>query len=259
MSFRSWLRDALDVYVQWNWSWTFDAALRYGVVSEQLGRLASVGVWRICDVGCGARGGLVNYFQSPIVGVDLNFEPRIVRRFPLCRPVRGSALALPVGDETFDVVVCLDVLEHVAAGERTLVVDELFRVVRRSGWVFVGAPCGLEARQAEEEANALFRRRAGRDHPWLIEHLRNEPLSCEEMGSWISRAAARRMGEFELRAFPNTSLALWRRLHRLMWSVPQSIQFQRLLFQPWFAWLKRQAGPPWYRQVWSARSSGWGA
>ncbi len=258
MSFCSWLRGALDFYVQWNWTWTFDAAMRYGVVSEQLGRHGPTDACRICDVGCGTRGGLAAYLRARVVGVDLSFEPRVVRRFPLCRPVTGSALALPMASGTFDVVVCMDVLEHVAAEERQRLVEQIFRIAKPHGWVFIGAPCGLEVRQAEEEANALFRARTGRDHPWLVEHLRNAPLSREELGRWIACAAEEYMGNFTLDAFPNLSLALWKRLHQWMWSVPLSIQFQRLLFRPWFAWLKRQQGPPSYRWIWSVRSSRWG-
>lgn len=259
MYWHSLLRRTLDFYVQWNWAWTFDAALRYGVVSEHLGQQDSrKSAWRICDVGCGTRGGLASYLRTPVLGIDLSFEPRIIRRFPLCRPVTASALALPMANATFDVVVCMDVLEHVAAEKRRQLVEEVFRVVRPHGWVFIGAPCGAEVRQAEEEANALFRASTGRDHPWLIEHLRNDPLFCEELRDWIAHAAAERWGDFELRAFPNLSLALWKRLHRLMWSHPLIIQFQRLLTQPWFAWLKRQQGPPSYRWIWSVRSSRWG-
>lgn len=258
MLIRSGLRRALDFYVQWNWAWTVDAAMRYGLVIEQLGQHGLAGTRRICDVGCGTRGGFAAYLRAPVVGVDLGFEPRIVRRFPLCRPVIGSALALPLASEAFDVVVCMDVLEHVAAEGRPQLVDQVFRVASPRGWVFVGAPCGPGVRQAETEANALFRARTGRDHPWLIEHLCNAPLSCEELHGWIAHAAEAHMGDFEMDVLPSVSLAMWKRLHRLTWSLPLSIQFQRLLFQPWFAWLKQHQGPPSYRWIWGVRSLGWG-
>jgi 2-polyprenyl-3-methyl-5-hydroxy-6-metoxy-1,4-benzoquinol methylase len=250
------LRRLLDSYVQWNWTWNVDAAMRYTAVTEGISHFATSSTSRrICDVGCGTRGGITAYLKVPAIGVDLVFVPHIVRRFRLCTPVASSALSLPFANGTFEVVVCLDVLEHVPSDKRPLLLDEMFRVVGSRGWVFVGAPCGQVVREAELQANALYRARTGRDHPWLAEHLQNAPLNCDDLQTEITRAAKIHMGHFDIKSFPNMSLRLWKRLRRVLWSQPAAIHFQRLLFQPWFAWLKRRNGPPGYRRIWSVNAS----
>ncbi|NLF00809.1 MAG: class I SAM-dependent methyltransferase, partial [Anaerolineales bacterium] len=106
------LRRWLDPYVQWNWAWNIDAAVRYGAVISRIQPADLTGrPLRVCDVGCGTRGGFSGYMPLPVVGVDITFAPHIVRQFPLCAPVIASGDALPLPSGAFDLVVCMDVLE----------------------------------------------------------------------------------------------------------------------------------------------------
>jgi ubiquinone/menaquinone biosynthesis C-methylase UbiE len=50
---------------------------------------------------------------------------------------KGSAEALPFPDQTFDVVVCLGVLEHLPPPVRQTTLQHIIRVVRRPGWVAI--------------------------------------------------------------------------------------------------------------------------
>ena len=250
------LRKLLEPYAQWNWAWTADAAVRYNTVIEEISRHAGLDdPLKICDVGCGSRGGITAYLTKPAVGVDLTFVPAVIRRFPLCTPVAASAGELPFTSGTFDIVVCLDVLEHVPANGRQQLLTEMFRIARPDGLVLVGAPCGQDVREAEVQANALFRARTGRDHPWLVEHLQNDPLDFEHLQTQITQIAKTYMEHCDVVALPNMSLTQWKYLRRMLWSQPIAIHFQRLLLQPWFAWLKKRNGPPSYRWIWSVRAS----
>jgi len=82
----------------------------------------------------------------------------------------ATGTALPFGDNSFDGVICLDVLEHVPATERVALLGELTRVARR--YVLLAAPFatpGVAA--ADAELFALIQARHGYAHAFLDEHL----------------------------------------------------------------------------------------
>ncbi len=81
---------------------------------------------RVLDVGCGEKP-YQPYFRSAAeyVGVDLEGNPHA--------DLHGPAEQLPVEDESFDLVLCIQVLEHVDDPARA--VRELHRVVKPGGRV----------------------------------------------------------------------------------------------------------------------------
>lgn len=77
--------------------------------------------------------------QFSVVGLDL--ETDVVRTAfegTGVHPVVGSGTALPLRSETFDVVVALDVLEHISTPEVAL--EEFRRVLRPGGHLFLSMP-----------------------------------------------------------------------------------------------------------------------
>ncbi len=83
---------------------------------------------RVLDVGCGVK----PYFPffsgaSEYVGVDLPGNPHA--------DLVGSAEQLPVDDGAFDIVLCVQVLEHV--DDPAAVIRELHRVTRPGGRVLL--------------------------------------------------------------------------------------------------------------------------
>lgn len=92
-------------------------------------------------VGCG-KGDEVAYlrraFSSPrIVGLDLEarFSPQA--RAERC-VVRADAKALPFKSAMFDFAAAFHSLEHV--GDARAALDEILRVLRPGGWLYVGVP-----------------------------------------------------------------------------------------------------------------------
>lgn len=90
---------------------------------------------RVLDLGSG-RGywaGKAARAGADVVAYDLKPErvERAALRYPRVRFVHGSADATGLGDETFDVVLILSVLEHTAEPERVLA--EIARILRPGG------------------------------------------------------------------------------------------------------------------------------
>ena len=94
---------------------------------------------RILDVGCGtgATTAALSRFGG-VSGLDMGLDAlrhAHARGLPVAR---GSAENLPVGDATLDVVVALDVLEHLDDDRRAL--GEILRVLRPGGLLLATVP-----------------------------------------------------------------------------------------------------------------------
>jgi SAM-dependent methyltransferase len=94
---------------------------------------------RVLDAGCGS-GRLFTYdlrgCASLIVGVDLTSD--VAQNPNIDRPLRASLTALPFASETFDLIICKHVLEHLAEPESAF--RELARVLRPQGRLLVLTP-----------------------------------------------------------------------------------------------------------------------
>jgi 2-polyprenyl-3-methyl-5-hydroxy-6-metoxy-1,4-benzoquinol methylase len=88
---------------------------------------------RVLDAGCG-EGVLVEEYAGrlAIEGVDAAYASDHV--------TRGSVLALPAADASYDRVLCLDVLEHLSYAEQPRALAELRRVLRPDGELLLSVP-----------------------------------------------------------------------------------------------------------------------
>src|SRR5690606_9067491 len=129
---------------------------------------------RILEVGCGA-GHVLALFDGERTGVDLSpamldrARARLGRRVRL---VRGSALDLPLADDSFDVVLCTEVLEHVPDPGRA--VAELLRVAAPGARVIVSIPNERNIDRAKRAImripvlRGLMRTIAGEGNDWHL-------------------------------------------------------------------------------------------
>ncbi|UCF39057.1 MAG: methyltransferase domain-containing protein [Acidobacteriota bacterium] len=120
----------------------------------------------------------------------------------------ADALSQPFENEAFDLVVSLDVLEHIQPADRPGYLEELFRVSRQ--WVLVGAPFfSDEVEAAEKELAETLDLRFLHEHR-LLGLPRTELIEefCEENG-------------FQLQCFPSGYLPRWKQMQLLTWHLFQ--------------------------------------
>jgi SAM-dependent methyltransferase len=88
---------------------------------------------RVLDAGCG-EGVLVDEFADrlEIRGVDANYASHAV--------TTASVTRLPFSEGSFDRVLCLDVLEHLAYADQPVALAEMHRVLRAGGELLVSVP-----------------------------------------------------------------------------------------------------------------------
>lgn len=169
---------------------------------------------RVLDVGCSTGGSTVAFAESAVLAPDVvigaNPDPlslraaevranghRLERKrvsFVRTRPGRP----LPFANDAFDLVVCVSVLEFLpTTAERRTLVEEMKRLVRAGGHLFLATPSPLRLRDVH--GKRLFGDVVRRDgHPWA-----SPPWTLRAMLSgwesvdidgWVVARALRRAG-----------------------------------------------------------------
>ena len=128
------------------------------VIRAQLDQLALPTGARVLDAGCGSGRTLqelVDY--GTVQGVELDPEAaELARSRGHGEVLVGRLEELPFPEATFDLITCLDVIEHTPDDQATL--TELRRVCRPGGWLLVTVPAYQALWSFHDQANHHFRR-----------------------------------------------------------------------------------------------------
>ena len=100
---------------------------------------------KVLDVGCGTGKLLVELCQvgAEVTGIDTFeeaegidrqiAEARLTEHGFTARLVTGTATDMPFGNESFDLVVTIGMLEHISPAVRPVMLREMFRVLNPGG------------------------------------------------------------------------------------------------------------------------------
>jgi SAM-dependent methyltransferase len=147
----------------------FDQFQRYSHVATLLDRMlcSFAGPIRILEVGCNVLDLLPHFLDTrrvQVIGCDVE-RFRSDPNFVLIQRDQP----LPFASGSFDAVVALEVLEHIAIRDRPSFLADCLRVARH-GAIF-SCPNGVsQVIEAERWAAAAYRDRHDAPHPYLVEH-----------------------------------------------------------------------------------------
>jgi hypothetical protein len=199
----------------------FDQFQRYKGVEEVIRVLRKNKKQKILDVG--GYPGLIADFVS-------DDETYVVDVIPGRKPnyIRGDGIALPFKDDSFDVVIAVDTLEHVSIEKRGRFVSELIRC--GSKYVILMGPFFSENIQMAEKIIFEFSLKTlGRDfansHP-LREHLEHGLPDMKQFVSEIDRQGC----AFEV--FPSGYLYHWIILNfvkHFLFTIPDSDDLHKMI------------------------------
>ena len=152
---------------------------RRRVICAELDRLPLPVGARVLDAGCGSGRTLVELvrYGGEVSGIELDPGAAELARWRGLGEVQVGRLEdLPWDDATFDLITCLDVLEHVPDDVTAL--DELRRVAQPGGWLLVTVPAYQSLWSHHDEANHHYRRysraalrAAARSAGWQIQRV----------------------------------------------------------------------------------------
>jgi SAM-dependent methyltransferase len=167
------LKTLLDVDEQHWW-----ARGRRQIIRAELDQLELPSDARILDAGCGSGRTLeelVDY--GTVAGVELSPDAAEVARGRGCGEVHvGRLEELPWPAEHFDLITCLDVIEHIPDDRAAL--REMRRVTKPSGWLLTTVPAYQALWSYHDVANHHYRRyerdtlrAAATDVGWRVERM----------------------------------------------------------------------------------------
>ena len=131
---------------------------RRKIVRAELDRLPLPAGARVLDAGCGSGRTLQELTgYGEVSGIELDSDAAEVAASKGCGEVRvGRLEELPWEDGTFDLITCLDVIEHTPDDRVTLA--ELRRVSKPGGWLLVTVPAYQALWSLHDAANHHYRR-----------------------------------------------------------------------------------------------------
>jgi SAM-dependent methyltransferase len=131
---------------------------RRRIVHDELSRLGIERGGRVLDAGCGSGRLLDELTQyGEVSGLDMNPDSVQIARERGHEDVhQGAVEALPWPDDTFDLVTCLDVVEHTADDRVTL--RELRRVAKPGGRLLITVPALQALWSTHDVYNNHYRR-----------------------------------------------------------------------------------------------------
>jgi SAM-dependent methyltransferase len=128
-----------------------DFVLRYAPIVDKFSRCA-IGA-RILEIGPGI-GGVARFVdRHTVTGIDIRPMKQSTTPQNL-NMVQASAMSAPFVDNSFDYVVCVDVLEHVPPADRYRLIKEALRITKDT--LFLASPSGMRTAQAERFMYAVL-------------------------------------------------------------------------------------------------------
>jgi SAM-dependent methyltransferase len=131
---------------------------RRTIVSAELDRLELPPDAEVLDAGCGSGRTLEDLTAyGNVHGVELDKDAAAYAAARGCGEVRvGRLEELPWVSDTFDLITCLDVLEHLP--DDRVALTELRRVTKPGGWLLATVPAYPALWSLHDKANYHFRR-----------------------------------------------------------------------------------------------------
>ncbi len=188
--FYKWNTDNYGLKETFFWPKGIDVWVRYSKVLNEvkneikkLGRKISV-----LDVGCGGEG-IARFLKysgdlekCDVILLDIRKER--VKKIKLGLPVVGDGCALPFKDNSFDVVVSIDSVEHIPRKNRTNYLNELKRVSGNKVLLHFPAESpreGFEGKKSDMKFQEKHIREFGKPEPNTAEHINCGHPTLEEI------------------------------------------------------------------------------
>ena len=225
------------------WRWHPEIAIRYLPIVRKVKSQKSK-VKSILEVGAGWLG-ISPYLGQEVIGLDEDFE---AKKFPLLTQKKGSILNIPFRNDSFDNVICVDVLEHLSKETRQTAINELLRIAKNG--IYLGVPCGKDSLSQDREIDKRYRLVFDHSFSFLQQHLKFGLPEEEEISEKLNKAAAKYKKIIDIKIDGNENLEL-RKFLMTGWMTKNLLVdfvFRKvfLLFIPFFSLFDKS---PYYRKL----------
>ena len=203
---------------------------RREVLERVIGRLGLPPGARILDAGCGSGRNMVELARrGSVTGVEVSdTSVSLARARDAGEVISGSVLQMPFESASFDLGVCLDVIEHLEDDLAAL--RELRRVVVPGGPLLVTVPAYQWLWSGHDEVNHHYRRYTRQTLESVAEQAGWEPVRTTHFNSLLLPAAIllRILDRFS-RKTTESSLDLWVPPQPFNWLLERPMRLEAAL------------------------------
>ncbi len=164
-----------------------ETALRYVPVVQKLKDLKLTDS-KILEIGSGSLG-ITPYLKKPIDGIDIDFSGP---QTPLINKIKAAGIVLPFHKNSYDVVIAIDVLEHIEPLLRAKAISEWLKVAKKL--VIIVVPIGQFSEKQDRELDLYWQKVFKDQNLFLTEHVKNGLPQAEEILVDIDKLA-RQLGK----------------------------------------------------------------
>lgn len=183
----------------------FDLFGRYATLRDCVNTFRTKPSYKILEVG-GFKSPLRNFLPHDKITL-LDILPSKEGGY-----IQGDGCKLPFLDNSFDIVLSTDTLEHILAKKRLKFLEEHSRVAR--DFIIISAPFLTPfIQQQEKEVNTYYHILANKEHPWLKEHLIHGLPENNLVENFLKKH------QIEYLKTHHANLALWPILNRFLFFV----------------------------------------
>ena len=173
-----------NFYDKFFWRQHPETALRYLPVVNILNKLKFQDA-KILEIGSGSLG-ITPYLKREIDGLDVDFTGPQTQ---LVNKIKGTADKIPFRKNSYDVVVSVDVLEHLQKETREKAITELLRVAKKL--VIIVTPIGELSEKQDHELFAYWKKIFKEPNKFLEEHIKNGLPRVDEILVQIDKSSQR--------------------------------------------------------------------
>lgn len=162
--------------------------------------------FRILEVGANAHKNLEKFLPNDnVTYLDIELPEELLHD---PKYILGDATDMEFDDSEYDIVVALDVFEHIPKDRRENFMNELYRV--SSKIALFSAPFNKQkVALAEERVNKYYKSITGIPHRWLAEHIENGLPSLEKVKEHLSN------NNIKYTTFGHGNLEIWEKLSNI--------------------------------------------
>lgn len=178
-----------------------ETALRYLPVVAELKRL-KFAKSKILEVGSGSLG-ITPYLREKIDGLDVDFSgPKTA----LVNPILGDATSIPFRKNSYDVVIAVDVLEHLNPESRFTTINQMLKVAKKL--LVIVVPTGELSQKQDRDLYKLWQKIKRDDNQFLAEHTKFGLPSTDQILVTIDKALRLLDKKAKIRSYPILNLAV---------------------------------------------------
>ena len=202
------------------YNFPFDQYQRYKTTSLIIENIRTQNeCFSILEIGANEHKNLEKFLPNEKIRyLDINL-PEALKDDP--KYILADATNMPqINDNSFDIVIALDVFEHIPKDLRKKFLKEIQRVSKKM-FILAGPFDETGVNEAEIRVNQYYKTKFGEDYIWLKEHIENGLPNLNKTVNFLNSTHNNK-----LQVFKHGSLEVWEQLIRLHFEVADNSVLQ---------------------------------